>query len=71
MLDLLVALVIWGLVLAIIWWAVSQIPVPEPFSWVIKVVFALIVVVVLLNLLGVTGGGTLPSLRPLHIGAVN
>jgi hypothetical protein len=60
MIDLLIALVIWGLVLAIIWWAIAQIPVPAPFSWVIRVVFALIVVLVLLSLLGV---GDLPSAR--------
>lgn len=60
MIELLISLVIWGLVLAIIWWAISQIPVPAPFSWVIRVVFALIVVIVLLNLLGVAG----PPLTP-------
>lgn len=58
MLELLVALIIWGLILAIIWWAISQIPAPAPFSWVIRVVFALIVAIVLINLL--TGG--LPGL---------
>lgn len=57
MLSLLISLIIWGLILAIIWWAVSQVPVPAPFSWVIRVVFALIVVIVLISLL--TGGGTL------------
>lgn len=62
MIELLISLVIWGLVLAIIWWAITQIPVPAPFSWVIRVVFALIVVIVLLNLLGVAG----PPLYPLR-----
>ena len=51
MLSLLITLVIYGLVLAIVWWAVTQVPVPAPFSWVIRVVFALIVVIVLINLL--------------------
>jgi hypothetical protein len=54
MLSLLISLIIWGLILAIVWWAISQIPVPAPFSWVIRVVFALIVVIVLIDLL--TGG---------------
>lgn len=49
--DLLIALLIWGLILAIIWWGITQVPVPAPFSWVIRVVFAIVVVVVLLNLL--------------------
>lgn len=65
MLNLLVTLVIYGLVLAIIWWAISQVPVPEPFNWVIRVVFALVVVVVLLGLLGVGGEGL--AIRPIRI----
>lgn len=58
MLSLLISLIIWGLILAIIWWAISQIPVPAPFSWVIRVVFALIVVIILISLLApeITGG---------------
>lgn len=52
--NLLVTLVLVGLIFAIIWWAISKIPVPEPFSWVITAVFALAVVIVLVSLL--TGG---------------
>lgn len=65
MIELLISLLIWGLVLAILWWAIAQIPVPAPFSWVIRVVFALIVVIILLNLLGVVGPPMYP-LRGLH-----
>ncbi len=60
--SLLITLLIYGLVFAIIWWAITQIPVPEPFSWVIRVVFALIVAVVLINLLM----GGLPGLSLPH-----
>ena len=49
--SLLITLLIYGLIFAIIWWAITQIPVPEPFSWVIRVVFALIVAAVLIQLL--------------------
>lgn len=63
MLALLITLVIYGLILAIIWWAISQVPAPAPFSWVIRVVFALIVVIVLLNLLT----GTIPTLGGRHL----
>ena len=65
MLNLLVTLVIYGLVLAIIWWAIQQVPMPEPFSWVVKVVFALVVVIILLGLLGVGGDGL--SIRPIRL----
>jgi hypothetical protein len=54
LIAILITLIIWGLILAVLWWAVSQIPVPEPFGWVIRVVFALIVAVVLISIL--TGG---------------
>lgn len=54
MLSLLISLLIWGLILAILFWAIQQIPVPAPFGWVIRVVFAIIVVIVLISLL--TGG---------------
>lgn len=57
MLTLLITLIIWGLILAVLWWAVSQIPVPAPFSWIIRVIFALIVVIVLIQVLG---GGSFP-----------
>jgi len=54
MLELLVTVVIVGLIFAIVWWAISQIPIPEPFSWVVRAIFALAVVIVLVGLL--TGG---------------
>lgn len=63
LLQLIINLVVYGLILAIVWWAVSQIPVPEPFQWVIKAVFALIVVVVLLSLIGAIGGLSVPPIR--------
>lgn len=53
--GLLVSVLVWGLVLAVVWWAISKVPVPEPFSWVVQVVFALIVILVLFDLL--RGGG--------------
>lgn len=66
MLALLVTLIIWGLILAIVWWAISQIPVPAPFSWVIRVVFALIVVIILIQIL--MGGIPSLSLGTAHCG---
>lgn len=63
--SLLINLIIWGLVLAIIWWGISQIPVPAPFSWVIRAVFALVCVLVLLSVLGVVGSGV--SIRPIQL----
>lgn len=65
LISLLVTLCVWGLILAIVWWALSQIPMPEPFNWVARAVFALIVVLVLLSLVGAIDGGV--ALRPIRI----
>lgn len=67
MIGLLVTLLIIGLVLAIIWWAISQIPLPAPFNWVVRAVFALIVAIVLIDLLL---GGNLCGGAPFHIGTL-
>ena len=55
MISLLITLIIVGLILSIVYWAIMQIPLPAPFSWVIRVVFALVVAIVLIDLL--LGGG--------------
>ena len=60
--SLLIYLIVIGLILAIVWWAIEQIPVQAPFNWVIRAVFALIVVLILLQLL-VPGLVSPPLLR--------
>lgn len=49
MITLIISLVI----LSLIYWAVSLIPLPEPFPVIIKVLFIIIVVIMLLNGFGV------------------
>lgn len=49
--SLLITVIIVGVVLYVIWWAISQIPLPPPFAVVVRVVFALIVVLVMLGFL--------------------
>src|SRR5215469_8906475 len=49
--HLLLVLIIWGVVLWIIWWAISQIPAPPPVMVAIRVIFALIVALVALEIL--------------------
>lgn len=48
LISLLITLIIVGLILAIVWWAISQIPLPAPFNWIVRAVFALIIAVVLI-----------------------
>lgn len=54
MLGLLVTLVIVGLIFAVLYWGLAQLPLPEPFPLVIRVLLALAVVIFLISLL--TGG---------------
>lgn len=51
LLHLLVWLIIIGLVFYLLYWAVSQIPLPAPWAVVIRVILALIAVVILLQVL--------------------
>jgi hypothetical protein len=53
MISLLVTLMVLLLILAIAWWAISQLPLPDPFRWVAIVLIALIAILVLLHLLPV------------------
>ena len=57
MIPLLVYIVILGL----IYWAVSLLPVPPPFPTIIKVIFIFIAVLAILQFFGINTG--LPSIR--------
>lgn len=52
LIGLLINVIIYGLALSIIWWAIEQIPFVAPFAWVVRVIFALIAALLLLSLLG-------------------
>ena len=51
MLSLLVSLLILLVIFAVIWWILSMIPVPEPFVWIVRVIFAVIFLIMLIELL--------------------
>lgn len=55
MISLIITLLVVLLVLAIAWWAIQQLPLPDPVRWVAVVVIALIAILVLLSLLPGTG----------------
>jgi uncharacterized membrane protein YwzB len=56
LLNLLIQLVIGGLILAVVWWALAQFALPEPFAKIAKVLVVLFVVIWLVNLLLTLGG---------------
>ena len=54
MLSLLISLLILLVIFAVVWWILSMIPVPPPFVWIVRVIFAIIFLICLVELL--TGG---------------
>jgi len=54
----LLILIIVGLILYVVWWAITQIPLPPPFQVVVRVIFVLVCVLILiaylLPLLGIS-----------------
>ena len=61
LLSLLVTIIVVGLVFYLLYWLVGQLPLPEPFGVVVRVVLAFAVVVFLISIL--VGHTTLPSFR--------
>ncbi len=57
MISLIITIVILGLV----YWAVSLIPLPDPFPTIVKILFILIAVMILLQAFGIPTG--FPALR--------
>lgn len=67
LINLIIYIVILGLVFYVLQWAITAIPIPDPFAMVLKVILVLIALVVVLNLLfGMLGGGSihLPEFKP-------
>lgn len=61
LLGLLVTIIILALVFYVIYWVIGQIPLPDPFGVVVRVILGLIAVLVLLGVL--FGGISIPVLR--------
>lgn len=62
MLDLVVYLAVIAIVVILLWWILTQIPLPEPAGQIIKIVIVVIVAVIAISiLLNFTGHG--PPLR--------
>ncbi len=56
--SILIYLVVWGLIIYVLFWAIGRIGLPEPFGKIATVILVLLTVIILLDLLlGFTGGG--------------
>jgi hypothetical protein len=51
MISLLISLLILLVIFALIWWIISLIPIPPPFTWVVQVIFAIFLLIALVSLL--------------------
>lgn len=49
--NLLIWLIVVGLIFTVVWWALGQIAIAEPFNKIIRVIVVLICAIVLINLL--------------------
>lgn len=58
--NLLLAILIVALIFGVIWWGITQIPIPAPFNTVVRIVFVIAVVLTLVALL--TGHWSFPIL---------
>jgi hypothetical protein len=65
LIGLLISLIVLGLILSVLWWIVTMIPVPPPFQVWLRVVFALICLLCILSLL--FGGWSFPFAGAYHL----
>lgn len=63
MLSILISLLILLVIFSVIWWILSMIPVPAPFVWIVRVIFAIIFLIALIAL--ITGGYSFYGPHPL------
>lgn len=63
--SVILTLIVYLAILAILWWVISSLPLPEPFGIVARVVFAVVAIVLLLSLVG-GGSFTLGGLGVRH-----
>lgn len=51
LIGMLINLLILALVLGLVWWVIGMIPLPGPFDKIVRVVFAVIVVLIMISVL--------------------
>lgn len=63
MLALLINILILCIIVGVVWWVLTQIPLPEPFSWIVRVVVVVIACIALIYMLQGLAGGSVLRLR--------
>jgi uncharacterized membrane protein (GlpM family) len=61
--NVIVTLIVYLVVLGLIWWLVSMLPLPAPLGGIVRVLFIILAVMVVLAVFGIIPGGFLPRLN--------
>lgn len=68
LINLIVWLLVVGILIALVYWLLDAIPIPQPINRIVKIVVivvaALVLILLLLQLIGVDSGGGIPRLTP-------
>jgi hypothetical protein len=60
--SVIITLIVYLIVLALVYWLVSLLPLPAPFGLIVRVLFVLLAILVVLSAFGIVDGG-LPRVR--------
>lgn len=67
LINLIVYLLVLGILLAVVYWVLDAIPIPEPINRIVKIILvvlvALVVILLLLQMLGGVSGVHMPELK--------
>ena len=63
MVSIIVSLILTVLVLGLVWWLLSLLPLPAPFSNILRVLFILLAIVLVLGAFKVVPGLEVPLIR--------
>ncbi|MDC8756998.1 Thivi_2564 family membrane protein [Janthinobacterium fluminis] len=61
--HVIISLIIYLVVLGLIWWLVSMLPLPAPVAQIVRVLFIILLILVILSVFGIIPGGYLPRLN--------
>lgn len=61
--DIIVNLIVYLVILGLIWWLVSMLPLPAPVGGIVRVLFIILLIMVVLAVFGIIPGGFLPRLN--------
>ncbi len=61
--SVIISLIVYLIILGLLWYVVSLLPLPAPMKPIIQILFVLLLILVLLSMFGLVPGGNLPLVR--------